>query len=461
MKFVKKIMVCIIFFGILILLINVSANDKGSIIIEKSAKGNSYVLYQILEVSDEGKYKITTNWVKFFQTHQKYLSNSKKNEITILDGETTRYLFINNQDEFINDVLMYIKTLKNVDKEGKVIDDKVAFSNLDFGYYFVYEKENSLVNLCLLTSKDKKITFDNKQYLFTLDVERENSNIGDLTLFTIDMKVPKTDKKELKYAFVDDLGQGLEYDKEIIDFKASIGKKDIDVDVSYKDNKISFIVDMAKYQDNSLEYLTVSYKLRVLEGAISSDAKNIVTLTYKDAENKEKEISVTKQVVSSELKVINQNLNADKELLTKTKYVLQNSDGKYYCAKNTKGELLTNIEEVTDIREVSWVNSEEEATILVMDKKGIVVFRGIADDKYKLIQYGVENSDNKVDDVECVIESYNSEDGLKISHEIIVENQEILTKDSLLTGAVFSAATAFFTVIPIIVYLLSEQISSK
>ena len=146
MKLIKRLFLCLFAFGTFFnAIINVSANNEGSIVINGTIKDKTYEIYKIFDLTYQSKkvaYTIDSDWKNFFENNgSSYIVDTNSGSLNaIAIGNTTKYINITSDNiaKFTQDALVYASKLEGNDGSKKAEGDTLTFDNLSLGYYLVY-----------------------------------------------------------------------------------------------------------------------------------------------------------------------------------------------------------------------------------------------------------------------------------------------------------------------------------
>lgn len=448
MKSIKKI-----FLGLLTLVLltlfsanYVSADNKGSIVVNGTKEDKTYEIYKIFDLTYSGSnvaYTIDSDWKNFFEGDgNKYIVENNPgnlNPITIEDK--TKYINItkDNIEEFTSDALIYASKLPSNDGSKIAEAETITFDNLDLGYYLVYPKGATDVldgygSICSITSTLPQAIVNIKAAYPTITkiVDDANAEVGQLVEFKVNGLVPDTTGFDTyTYKIDDTMTPGLEFNETISSFKVLFGDAEIDVLPTYTDNGFTLVFDMVNYQDYVGEAITITYKAKVTEEAVNSDStKNSVTLTYSNDPKQDTTFTTTPIevfVYSSQINVIKVDANDNETTLANASFVIKNAKGEYYQAKDTNSVVITETNTTTGLEEVNWVTSLEQATLLITGENGIVSFIGVENGTYSLVEVEAPEGYNKLTGPVTIKVGYVGEEktnlgDVAVIHEETVEN---------------------------------------
>lgn len=451
-----------------------TAAKDGSITIQQTVEGKTYELYKIFDLTYSGTvvdadqdgdtdapnlaYTIADAWKNFFSSKDgaPYISNTNTgglNAITIVDDQGNREVkYINitesNKAEFSNAALAYAVTIRPdktaTGEKGDTgeQDDTVVLNDLPLGYYIIYPAGAADVKdgqpcLCSLTSTDPNETVVVKATYPTIEKtdDKVSADVGDAVTYTITGKVPDTTGySAYEYTVNDTMSDGLTFNKDVA---VMFGSDKIDITnitetdvpnasatVDYEsespdtwDFKLTF--DMTKYQANKGEKITIVYSATVNDNAVAEVENNSATLTY--THNPEggttKTPAVEEKVYSSKIvidKVDGSASPASAAKLEGAKFVLKNDNGEYYKYTAAAGDTPA---------DVSWVNSEDDATEVRTNADGAAEFNGLKDGTYYLKETEAPLGYNLLENEVTVVVKGDESDITKLTVKAQVQNE--------------------------------------
>lgn len=407
---------------------------KGSITVNNTVAGKTYDVYKIFDLTySDGTpkavaYTIDSDWVAFFNgAGSQYIVDADTDPASlnpIVVNGVTKYINITeaNKSQFAQDALEYAAA-KTPDASQVAVGDSVVFEGLELGYYLVYPEgaadiKDTYASICSLTSTVPDATVNVKADYPTIDkvVDDSNVEVGQEVTFTITGKVPDTTGYEhYTYIISDTMSSGLLFTEETAGFKVMFGDTDVTADVApvIENNGFTLTYDMTQYQDYVGQTITITYKAVVTEEAVNSDTtENSATLEYSNDPKDETSTSVTPPVIvkvhSSMITVNKVDANDTNIPLAGAKFVLMNSEGKYYQAMKD-GVIITNVASTTGLTDVNWVDSIDDATVLVTGEDGKIEFIGIENGDYSLVEIEAPEGYNKLTSPVNVKVGYNEE----------------------------------------------------
>jgi len=446
-KNIKKIFLCILTLLLSIISLNKvgAANNEGSIVVNNAKEGKIYDIYKIFDLTYKGtnvSYTIDKDWTSFFDSIGKDFivdtNTGSLNPITI--GDKTKYINITEQNvnDFTKLALTYASSLTGNDGSKTAEAETLTFDNLELGYYLVYPRGAANItegnaSICSITSTVPTATVNIKADYPVIDKKVDDSNafVGQIVTFTVTGLVPDTTGyKTYTYKIDDTMTEGLLFNSDIANFKVLFGEKEINITPTYKDNGFSLTFDMTNYQEYVGKNITITYNAKVTEAAVnSSTTKNSVTLTYSNNPKEDTTFTTTPievPVYSSQLNIIKVDAKNNETKLAGAIFTLKNSEGKYYVAKDIEGNIITDMSTTTNVDTVSWVDTVDEATKLVTGEEGTIVFKGLENGTYYLVEEKAPDGYNKLTGPVEVKVGYNEEKTnlleVAVSHTETVEN---------------------------------------
>lgn len=445
MKKIKKIFSLLLTLVLSFCMVNtVSAEGTGSIKVKDTTEGKTYEIYKIFNLTYKGSnvaYTIDSDWTSFFEGDGSlYIVDANNDEGTlnpITIGSATKYIDITDSNvmAFTQKALAYATGIA-FDQSAEATSDTLTFSGLDLGYYLVYPKgatdiKDTYGSICSITSTlpDAEVTIKATYPTIDKTADKHNVDVGEVVNFDVTGQVPDTTGySAYTYKIMDTMTEGLLFSEDLFN-KLTIKFGDNIITINddnssytslvYTNNGFELTFDMTKYQDYVGEDIIVTYSAIVTEEAVNNDVtNNSATLTYSnDPKDSTKTITtppVIEKVYSSKLEVIKVDAKDESVRLAGASFVLKNAEGKFYQAVGANG-IITSTEDASIITTdgvlvVNWVDSQDEATLLVTDETGVVTFKGIKNGTYELIEVEASEGYNKLTGPVTVKVGYN-EDG--------------------------------------------------
>lgn len=375
-----------------------AAGGNGEITVTGTTEGKSYSAYKIFDLTQSGEnvsYTIAEEWKDFFTNGagKEYIADEKDeqgNLNPIVVSGAVKYINITNEN-----IADFAKAaMGELNKEGikktqtkKADSETLTFSGLELGYYLVHPEgatdkadgQNSIVSLTSTTPKAEvkvKATYPTVEK----KVDKPTADIGQKLTYTLTSKVPDTTGYS-KYTFkmTDKLSKGLTFVSNSDEVTVTIGgapvQEHVTKNINGQDLEVSF--DMLKLQDKVGQTITITYKAKLNKEAVITVGSNSneVTLEYSNdpKDNNKTDTTKDEEKVFTAKVIINKVDGKDQKALEGAKFVLKNSEGKFYKVdENTK--------------EVTWVDKQDEATEVTTDNQGAASFVGLAEGTYKLVE---------------------------------------------------------------------------
>lgn len=401
----------------------------GSITINDSIKGKTYDLYRIFDMTTDAEdgtkvaYTIAESWKAFFAAEgagASYLLDSDEsgtlNQI-VVDG-TEKYINITeeNVSSFAEAALKYAAA-KEADKTVSGNGSAVTESGLELGYYLVYPRGAADIkagngSICSLTSTVPSATVNIKADYPEIEktVDDDLVEIGQKVTYTITGQVPDTTGYETySYTVSDTMLGGLTFNQDVA---VKIGTDEtaasVEVTPEYENDGFTLTIDMTKYQQYIGETVTITYTATVNENAVigGEGNSNKAVLTYSN--NPSDDTSTTEnppvevKVYTAKI-VINKydgNVSDKTEKLENAKFVLKNSDGKYY--KATTDAVTGKVTKVEWIETGTDGSIPSDATEVTTDASGAAEFTGLKPGTYYLVETAAPAGYNKLTDAVTV-----------------------------------------------------------
>lgn len=266
------------------------------------------------------------------------------------------------------------KPLATVGPKKGVKGQDVVFENLALGYYFV---TSGLGSVCNLTTTDPQATIydKNDKPVIEKTADTTTADVGQTINYTINGKVPSlTGYESYTYKVTDTMSDGLTFNKDVAVKFGTTTYTPKATELVY--NERGFVLDfnLKAEQFKNLTAvgtaITITYSAVVNEKAIvTGNTENNAKLEYSN----DPSTSGTGETPSIHVvKVYNikiDKVDSNSKKLPEAKFVLKNSNGKYY--------------KVDDKQVVTWVD-KADATVKITDSKGAAEFDGIAAGDYYL-----------------------------------------------------------------------------
>lgn len=444
--FVSLMLVCMMMLAVVTTASAVGNN--GTITINNAKTGATYSIYKILDLASYDsdlnayKYKTETDWKEFFQNNNyaKALFNySVKDDIVTLKASLPNPIPATDIQNFAKAALEYAGGKLIQPTETKIVDNaeteetSVQFTGLELGYYLVQSSIGTVLSLNT-TNPNATINDKNANTKVTKTVDKNNVSIGDKVTFTIKVDL----EKNIDHApaavtgFINDL---LIHDK--MDSTLSLINDSFTVsatrDGSYFDCTthysitydqpdqegasenctfhVSFVNDYFKAGD----IITIRYEAILNETAVIGQPgnKNEAYATYGGHTTPKTEVKVYTGMLTIDKYAEGDNTKK----LSGAGFILRNFEDKYYKvtlideteADTSDITIPSNLE--GKVQKVEWVNNEAEATMLMTDNQGKIVFAGIPAGTYRIVEKVAPNGFNKILDPVIVVIS-STDDGI-------------------------------------------------
>jgi fimbrial isopeptide formation D2 family protein/LPXTG-motif cell wall-anchored protein len=417
--------------------------NPGSITIKNSEAGTTYHFYRILDMTgadtnnnneyDAVSYSIAEKWAGFFAdgaVGAKYLlaqkPEGKSLNVIVVNGEK-KYLNITEGEDgnvvtFANEAMEYaLKNNIEFDATAAGSGSDVTKSNLPLGYYLmipVDASEKTAASSGSVASLDTTMPSVDmlvkaiKPSIGKTD-DAISADVGQVVTYTVTGTVPNTAGYETyKYVIKDEMTEGLTFNKDV---EVMIGELDVTAHATITNaaNGFSADIDVMALQAHVGKTITLTYTATVNESAVKDTAgqeKNKVHLEYgHDPDKLETTTDIQEEVYTAKI-VINKYTGDDSaasgQKLAHAKFVLMNSEGKFYkftAATETapaKVEWVT-VEGAPAVTEANMGDNAKPITVTdaaitalkaaaidvkETDTNGAAEFKGIKDGTYFLIE---------------------------------------------------------------------------
>lgn len=409
-KFVSLVLAMVM---VLTMTLTVSAaEEKGSITIENAVVGQSYSVYQILELesydADAGAYAYRANadWAAWLAGQTTYVNIDENGYVTWVDGADV--------DEFAKLAQVKAETMESTAGPKEAASAKVEFTDLDLGYYLV---DTTLGVLCSLDTTNPDVTMKEKNEVPTIvkDVKEDSTGAwGD--------KNDADFNQEVEYKATITVRKGAEnyimhdYMHDGIDFVEVTAVKVGDADVpaanyevvvlSECDEECTFEVKFDNDYIASLEdgtQIVVYYKGVLTDGAVVGlpGTDNDVWLQYGDLNKPSFTPVDTTTTYIWDMEVLKYGNNNESNVLAGAKFVLLNNN-------------KTKVANVVDGKLAGWVEITDAVDLadyaLTTGEDGKISIDGLDSDTYFLREIEAPAGYNKLaDDVKVVIEGMDTE----------------------------------------------------
>lgn len=417
------------------------AAGNGSITIHSATAGKEYAIYKIFDLTMSGDtavaYTIDEDFASFFAeggAGAGYIvsdNSGSLNPITV-NGEA-KYINItaDNVAEFSQAALAFIGS-ETPDAQQQATGETVSFTGLDLGYYLVYPKgatdvigENACI--CSLTSTvpNAEVTVKADYPKIEKTDDAVSAELGQAVNYTITGKVPDTTGFETYiYTVQDTMSDGLTFQKDV---KVTFGGVEVTGELDYEDETCDFVLtfDMTLFQDYVGQEIRITYSATVNENAIDqTEAENNSAVLIYSNDPEDSESFTTnppdEEYVYTATILIDKVDGTDTQVkLAGAEFVLMNSEAEYYKLENNT---------------VSWVETEEEATVVTTDENGAAAFAGLKDGTYNLVETKAPDGYNLLTEPVAVTVAGGDDETVSVSVTSVVANNSGTTLPS--TGGV-------------------------
>ncbi|MGN0452074.1 MAG: SpaH/EbpB family LPXTG-anchored major pilin [Acutalibacteraceae bacterium] len=362
----------------------------GSITVDNPISGQNYTAYKIFDVSytDGGSatyaYTIAedSKWYPLVSAYATEEHGLKLTESAIGGVANKIYnVTFTNSGEHTFSAAAFAKYLKDeeipLEATGITLTDAgagtVSATGLALGYYYVESTNGTIANL---TTTNPTVTIhDKNDFNFKKKDNKESVQVGETVTYEIKGKVPDTTGYAYyKYEINDTMTEGLTFSG-IDSINVTVGGAEETTNVTKTLNGNGFKLEIAvmNLQTKVGKEIVVTYTATVNDKAVAKVSYNSAKLTFTQDpasladKTTEAEIAT---VYSAKIVIDKQDsVNSDKKLAN-AKFVLKNTDNKYYQHTENK---------------VDWVDFAH-ATVVTTNAQGAASFDGLANGTYTLIE---------------------------------------------------------------------------
>ena len=402
-----------------------AAGETGSITINDAVVGQTYTIYQILDLESYNaaanaySYKATTAWNTFINSDAikgTYVEVDAQGYVTWKDGADAA--------AFAKAAQKYAKD-NSIANQGNVTANTttVSFTGLDLGYYLV---DTTLGTLCSLDTTNPNVTMKEKNKAPTnVKTVEEDSKTGDAAWGnkndadigqTVNFKSTITAQAGAEnYVFHDKMSSGLTYGSvtgitlngktvDASNYTVTAPATDGDTfDVTFT----QAFCDTLKANDQ----IVISYTATVNEKAVigGNGNENSSKLSYGDSTNTKTTPDSTTKTYTWSFDVLKYGNNDETKVLKDAKFVLMNKDkSKVATIVNGKFTGWVDVPAAGEDGSITWPANTE----LTTDANGKIEIKGLDADTYYLRETQAPAGYNKLaNDVEVKIEPTESTDG--------------------------------------------------
>ena len=491
MKTIKRISA--VLFAVILVAISASpafaTEYKGAIKVTDVTPGKTYNIYRIFDmtadVDDQTDpdnpaingvyYEVNSDWTDFFTTGDgaAYLVDSDTADglpVTTFNS-ASKYINITdaNVAEFSQKAQAYVIS-KPVAATGSQVAPaagtnpmEVNFENLDLGYYLVYpygatQLKGTNASICALTTTDFTQEIVAKSEFPTIEKtvgagETDGSyDIGDTLDFTIKGVVPDTTGYTTYiYKISDEMSAGLAFDQTSL--VITVGSTTLtDTDLEEKTvsaTGFSFkIKDIGTYDVG--DEITVTYSAVITSNALRERPANEAAMESNNAQlTYSNDPTITDGTTTSDSTPVEVDIytgtiqinKVDSEAADATKL-----QGAQFVLKKTEGTTVKYYSQDETTKEVTWVDSKDDATVATSGTDGVALFEGIADGTYQIEEIAPPTGYNKLSaDVTVTVNSKGA------GHNVTVEQPIVNKKGVELPGTGGIGTTIFYTLGAILV----------
>lgn len=387
MKRISKLLAFVLT-AALIFALTATAFADGSITVMEPGE-HTYTAYKIFDVADDGNGNLTYTATDPWKTAIKdAVAAGELSGLEIADDGTVTKLDNFKAAEFAAWAKDNIPSGADSVALSEV-DGKMTTGTIDPGYYLVVPDTGDAASLC--TVLDTEIAIQNKNDM-PFDKKAEDSEghlvdesgvqVGDTIKFHINGKVPTLPAEQESYFYLvsDKLSEGLTFNKDVV---VKVGGSEVAMTVitdpnatlsgnqiRIKDDGFDLSLDMLDENFNAGDDIEITYSAVVNENAINVINTNEAALDYGDENTQHHKDSMTKHYTST-IVIDKYETGSPESKVPGAKFVLKNADGKFYKL---------------DSGVVSWVDSQDDATVVETSAEGEAMFIGLPDGTYTLIE---------------------------------------------------------------------------
>lgn len=382
-----------------------AAGETGSITIDNAVVGQTYTIYQILDLESYNKdsgayaYKATAAWRDFINgadVKSVYVNVDAQGYVTwVKDADVAAFAKL--AQKYAAD--------HNIANQGTKTADSttVEFTNLDLGYYLV---DSTLGTICSLDTTNPSVTIKEKNSKPTVDKQvQENSNsnwgdtndanIGDTVNFKTTINV--VDGQPKNYVLHDKMSNGLTFDAGSVEVKIGDRTLTLGSDYTLIANPKDGCTFEIEFKENVLkpnDVVIVTYSATLNDKAVIAGEgnPNETHLTYGDNSHTEKD---TTRTYTWQMDVLKYTMKDNKETpLAGAKFVLYKTvDGKTLYARADENNKIT-----------GWTENEGDATVFETPDNGQFSIIGLDAGTYYLKEIEAPAGYNMLKDpIEVVI----------------------------------------------------------
>ena len=393
------------------------AAETGTITVDNPIAGQTYTAYKIFDVTynaDKTNYAYsiekTSPWYDTVNTYAK----TENSGLTLTVSASDNNIYVVTIDTVNFSAPKFAAALKaalaNITDNGIELEgDKPTATGLGLGYYFVTSTNGAL---CNLTTTNPSVTiYDKNDITFEKTDDDESVEVGQVVHYTVTGKVPDTTGfTSYTYKITDVMSEGLTFEKDVVVKVDGVELANNLYTLSYGTNDFELAIDVMQLQKKVAKTIEVTYSATVNEQAVSKIEKNKAILTYSNNPADSTETRTIEEVETVyTAKVVIDKFEKDNETkkLAGAQFVLindgtKNPDGTANDTNKGKFYKLEN-------GEVSWVDSQSDATVVTTDANGAGSFLGLEDGDYKLREIAAPDGYNLLTaDVNVTINGVNA-----------------------------------------------------
>jgi len=402
------------------LTLTVFAAESGSITVENPREGEKYTAYLIFDVVyNEGQSAYTYTIApdsQWLETVQGYAGITLSDAVT--DGDGNTFHIVTKNESFSAAAFANILQAAMDGKSGIELTNvggKASATGLDLGYYFVSSSNGALCNLT--TTHPDATIYDKNDVPFEKTADDVSVEVGQTVAFTLEGKVPDTTGFDTYiYEMADTMSAGLTFSKDVKIYVNDVQLREhftlTNTPAEEGATGFTLSVDVMQLQELKGKKIKVTYSAVVNADAVSVIQSNDAQLKYSNDPTDGSKFTV----IPDEVKLYTAKIVIDKfetghteKKLSGAQFVLMNDGDAFYAYD-------------ADTETVSWVDTQENATIITTDEKGEAMFIGLEDGVYTLKEIKAPAGYNLLTETIDITVAGSDSDDTKLTIEAEVAN---------------------------------------